>query len=187
MSAHHPALPLVWLLSDARNDGALANALADLPHGSGFVFRHYHLDLADRRARYDALMPLARNRNHLVILAGDDWRQARDWGADGIYGNRLDPSAAIPHDMLWLATARDQTELARANRNGANGIFLSPVHPTRSHPGTPPLGPVAFHRLAATSAAPVIALGGMTAALVRAMGWDRWGAIDGLSPPPQDS
>ena len=75
------SLPLIWLLSDARNDAQLEQALADLPRGSGFVFRHYHLSPEARRARFDTLAALARRRGHAVVLAG-----TQDWGADGRYG-----------------------------------------------------------------------------------------------------
>ena len=55
------SLPLIWLLSDARNDAQLEQALADLPRGSGFVFRHYHLPPDARR--------IIRRRTFLVICS----------------------------------------------------------------------------------------------------------------------
>ena len=42
--------PSVWLLSDARNDAGLERALKALPRGSGFIYRHYHLDGPERLA-----------------------------------------------------------------------------------------------------------------------------------------
>ncbi len=59
--------------------------------------------------------------------------------------------------------------------------MLSPVFPTRSHPGGEILGADTFQRLARASAIPVIALGGMNANRARALGWPFWAAIDGLS------
>jgi thiamine-phosphate pyrophosphorylase len=59
--------------------------------------------------------------------------------------------------------------------------MLSPVFPTRSHPGGETLGIARFYELAALSEIPVIALGGMTAERARALDWPRWAAIDGLS------
>ena len=145
-------------------------ALADLPRGSGFVFRHYHLDPNTRRARFDELAAIARQCGHTVILSGDD-----DWGAEGHYG-----SATRPRDGLFLATAHNEDELAAAVAAGAEGIFLSPVFATASHPGAKTLGIDAFHALARQSPVPVIALGGMTHERARELGWSRWGAIDGL-------
>ena len=146
-------------------------ALRALPPGSGFVFRHYHLDPETRQARFDALADVARGCGHVVILAGSE-----PWGADGHYG----PPERLG-EGLRLATAHDGAELQAAIAAGADGIFLSPVFPTASHPGAATLGVHGFHVLAQQSPIPVIALGGMTVARARALDWPRWGAIDGLA------
>lgn len=173
-------LPLLWLLSDARNDTALEGVLRALPSGSGFVFRHYHLDGAERRARFCDLAAIARSHGHCVVLSSRCWSEADDWGANGVYG--ATSADDRPADLLWLATAHDGAEIALANRHGADGIFLSPAFPTRSHPGAATLGPESFHSLAQQSAAPIIALGGMTPARAAQLDWPRWGAVDGLVP-----
>jgi thiamine-phosphate pyrophosphorylase len=171
-------LPDLWLLSDARNDARLEAALARLPRGSGFVFRHYHLWGDARRERYDTLVTLCRARDHLVVLAGDA-ETACEWGADGIYA---DPAALGEGEgLLRLAMVHDADEIALAGRAGADAMFLSPVFPTRSHPGAEGLGKSRFLELAARATAPVIALGGMTAERAADLGWPRWAAIDGLS------
>lgn len=171
-------LPDVWLVSDARNDAALEAALVRLPAGSGFVYRHYHLDAAARRERFDRLLAVAHRSGHVVLLA-DDADRAAAWGADGIYGppDRLGNRPGL----LRLAAAHDAREIALADRNGADGVFLSPVFPTRSHPDGACLGVSIFRRLAAGSRLPVIALGGMTATRAAAMGWPRWAAIDAFA------
>jgi len=48
MSLRQTLIPPIWLVSDARNDGGLEQALARLPRGSGLIFRHYHLPEAQR-------------------------------------------------------------------------------------------------------------------------------------------
>ena len=83
--------------------------------------------------------------------------------------------------MLRLATAHSLREIGDANRLGADAVLLSPVFPTRSHPGARTLGPLRFRLLAAHAAMPVIALGGMDQALAGRLDWRRWAAIDGLS------
>jgi len=167
-------LPDLWLLSDERNDAVLEQALMRLPRGSGFVFRHYHLGPRERRARFDRLARLARAHGHWVFLAGKA-ATARRWGADGVYSHR--PGRA--GDLLRLATAHSLREIAAVNRSRAHAILLSPVFPTRSHPGAATLGPLRFRLLAAHSAAPVIALGGMNARAATRLKWPHWGAIDG--------
>ncbi|MDG6080111.1 thiamine phosphate synthase [Erythrobacter litoralis] len=176
MASDHP-LPLIWLLSDARNDAHLEQSLECLPPGSGFVFRHYHLQKDVRVRRFAALCGIARRNGHVVVLAGNE-----DWPADGTYGGRRRRETG-----LHLATAHDGPELQAAVRDRADGVFLSPVFRTASHPGGVTLGLQGFHTLAQQSPIPVIALGGMDAARARLLGWPRWGAIDGLtsdSPPP---
>lgn len=167
-------LPLLWLLSDARNDARLERALAALPRGSGFVFRHYHLAPEARRTRFDALATAARAFGHCVILSG---RESAGWGADGVYG----PVAAVANEPgLRLGTAHDGNELQAANAARLDGVFLSPVFPTRSHSDADTLGVQGFQVLAQQALVPVIALGGMNAARARELDWPRWGAIDGL-------
>ena len=172
MPKRHLSLPQIWLVSDARNDAGLEATLRRLPRGSGLIFRHYHLPPAERRARFEALSRVARRRKHLVFLSGDA-RTARAWGADGAYGTAriLTEGPALPR----LVTAHSLRELRGAR---AHAFVLSPVFPTRSHPGGRTLGPVRFRLLARQ--VPAIALGGMTARRAAALG-AAWAAIDGLS------
>jgi len=176
--ADKKSLPHLWLLSDARNDAALDVALARLPRGSGFVYRHYHLTDSQRLARFNALATAARACGHRVILSGTE-ELAQAWGADGIYG----PPELLGScgNLLRLSTAHNAAEIAQANRAKADGVFLSPVFPTRSHPGGDCLGVATFHELSAQAEMPVIALGGMTADRAKKLDWPRWAAIDGLS------
>lgn len=156
-------LPQVWLLSDARNDAVLEAALMRLPRGSGFVFRHYHLAPAARRARFERLKRIARARGHMVVLA-DSTQVARRWRADGSYGPRGD---LVPvHSLREIARGRGRAQL------------LSPVWPTRSHPGDAVLGAVRFRLLAARATRPIIALGGIDARRARILKWPRWAGID---------
>ncbi len=177
MRARHPSLPAIWLISDARNDAVLESALRRLPRGSGLVFRHYHLNEADRRARFCRVARLARARGHWLVLSGSV-RQAREWGADGAYGSaRL---LARGPACLRLVTAHSLREAGLAAR--ADALLLSPVFATRSHPGARGLGILRFRLIAAQTRVPVLALGGMTAKRVRSIHPHGWAAIDGLSP-----
>lgn len=172
------ALPDLWLLSDARNDARLEEALRALPPGSGFIFRHYHLTRDARRERFEVLAGIARECGHLMILSGS-LGEARVWGADGLYGpaRRIGPGGP----RLRIATAHDLADIEAANAIRADAAMLSPVFATRSHPDAQVLGPARFRALAALARVPVIALGGMTAGRADELGWQRWAAIDGLS------
>ena len=164
MTARHPALPgglpTLWLVTDARNDAGLERAIARLPRGSGVIFRHHHLPPRERAQRFAQVRRLCRRFGHRLEIAGDG------------YG----PPA--PHRRL--ATAHGLREIGRANRCDAEAVLLSPVFPTRSHPGAKALGRAKFLLLAKRSRAPVIALGGMVARRFRGLPVHGWAAIDGL-------
>ncbi|WP_338241790.1 thiamine phosphate synthase [Aurantiacibacter hainanensis] len=177
MNGFH-SLPNLWLLSDERNDSMVETALAALPRGNAFVFRHYHLNPAERKARFDRLAAICRRHDHLLVLSGTS-KEAQDWGADGAYGpaRKLDRVCGIGR----FATVHDLLEMSRAERYGIDAMFLSPVFPTRSHPDGSCLGKEHFLFMASKANAPVIALGGMNAERAAELGWNRWAAIDGLS------
>jgi thiamine-phosphate diphosphorylase len=59
------------------------------------------------------------------------------------------------------ASCHSAAELALAQRLGADFACLSPVLPTRSHPGAPSLGFERFAKLAGDCGIPVYALGGL--------------------------
>ncbi|MET1754223.1 thiamine phosphate synthase [Novosphingobium sp. RD2P27] len=172
------SLPAIWLISDARIDERLEAALRRLPRGSGFIFRHYHLPLPERRARFRALMKISRRHGHLTVLA-DEAQQARRWKAQGAYGSskRLTRGLAL----LRLVTAHSLKEIGDANRMRADAVLISPVFSTRTHPGAPTLGSIRYRLLAARSRVPVIALGGMNPARAQAIGANRWAAIESLA------
>jgi thiamine-phosphate pyrophosphorylase len=166
-------VPRLVLLGDSRNDAALERALARLPRGSALVFRHYHLPPSARRQRFGQLQRIARARGIRVIGA----RVPRGWGTDGIYGTAREVAG---FRGLRLATAHSLAEIGAAARAGADAVLLSPVFPTRSHPGGAVLGPVRFMVLARQSPIPVIALGGMTRRRAASLPVHGWAAIDGL-------
>ncbi|MCW1431776.1 thiamine phosphate synthase [Novosphingobium sp. JCM 18896] len=179
MPQRQSALPQIWLVSDARNDAMLETVLARLPRGSGLIYRHYHLPPAERRARFEPLARLARQRGHWLVLAGNA-AEARAWRTDGAYGSPTMLSAGPA--LLRLATAHSLAEIANARRARADAILLSPAFATRSHPGAKGLGPMRFRLLAARAGLPVIALGGIDARRARRLGGHAWAAIDGLIP-----
>jgi thiamine-phosphate pyrophosphorylase len=181
MPKRQPALPRIWLVTDKRNDAALAAVLARLPRGSGLIFRHYHLSKAERRARFARLLRIARRRGHTVGLSGDA-AAARRWGADAAYG--APRQLARGPATLRLVTAHSLREIAAAHRARADAVVLSPAFATRSHPGGKVLGPIRFRLLAARALVPVIALGGMGKPRARRLNAAHWAAIDSLCIKP---
>ena len=162
-------LPRLWLMTDERQQEALWTALARLPRGAGIVFRHYTLSPRARRALFERVRRIARRRGLVLVVAG-----AERLAADGVHNRR--------GRGLATASAHDLGELRRAERAGADLVFLSPVFATRSHPGGRSLGRARFGLIAAQARVPVVALGGIDARKARGLsGAHGWAAIDAWS------
>ena len=157
------ALPALWLMTDERMGDALFPALRRLPKGSGVVFRHYSLARPKRKALLARVERIARARRLLLIAGGSE------------HGRHRGAISTPVHSLR---------ERIAAERAGARLLFVSPVFPTRSHPGARALGRVRFGMLVRGARVPVIALGGMTRKRARSLsvfGIYGWAAIDGLT------
>jgi thiamine-phosphate pyrophosphorylase len=171
MRARQP-LPRLWLMTDPRMGNGLWRALARLPKGAGVVFRHYQLPLPERAEVFARVRRIARRRHLVLLVAGPPLP-----GADGRHGARKRATAR----GLITRPVHHRRDLVAARRAGADAVFVSPVFPTRSHPGAPALGRVRFGLLVRDSGVPVIALGGMDGARARSLGpfgVHGWAAID---------
>jgi thiamine-phosphate pyrophosphorylase len=165
-------LPRLWLMTDERQGEGLWEALEQLPRGAGIVFRHYGLRAEKRRRLFARVRAIARKKRLVLLAAGDALP-----GADGVHGGR--------GMGLRSASAHSLAELKAAERQGAHLVFLSPVFPTRSHPGARTLGPIRFGLIAHQAKIPVIALGGVNArnsTSLSALGAYGWAGIDAWAP-----
>src|SRR5829696_2372001 len=122
-------LPRLWLMTDERQGEGLWHALEGLPKGAGVVFRHYGIAPRERRKLFERVRKVARRRRLFLLAAGG-------LRGDGVHGER--------GRGFQSASAHNLRELKAAERAGAQLVFLSPAFATRSHPGSPPLGPVRF-------------------------------------------
>lgn len=165
--SHAKELPRRWLMTDERLGDALWGALAALPKGSGVILRHYALPLAERRALFAKIARIAQRRQLMLVVAGGD-----RLGRASRHGRQRGTLTAPVHS---------RAEAVAAIRSGAALLFVSPVHPTRSHPGTRTLGAARLGLLIRGLNAPVIALGGMNEhrwRALRPLGVHGWSAID---------
>jgi thiamine-phosphate pyrophosphorylase len=168
MRPRHP-LPRRWLMTDERQGEGVIAAIERLPPGAGIVFRHYSLPHDERRSLFDRVRQSAEERGLTLVVAGAP--VGKGHGAH----NRACTG-------LRTASAHNLREIRRAERRGANLIFLSPVFATRSHAGARPLCPRRFAGLAGQTSLPVIALGGMDEARFRRLrGAYGWAGIDAWS------
>ena len=154
MPSRHPPLPDLWLVSDARNDAVLEAALARLPRGSGFIFRHYHL----RPPKRAPASICWRGLRGMAIAsscpapsrcpADGALTTAREWGAPRrlrLAATRSPPARASLAPRHRPFAARDRPgRTARAPTRSALAGLPHPFAPRRA-----PLGPVRFRLLAA--------------------------------------
>ena len=170
MTRRHLAMPRIWLMTDERQGEALWRALRTLPPGAGVVVRHYSLSLKARQA----LSRRIAAQGHFVAFSGSEAAALRA-RARAIYGAGT-RAGRLPR----VHPVHDRREIVQAERNGATLLMLSPVFPTRTHPGARTLGPVRFGLLARRARTPVIALGGMTERRFKRLGRQAagWAAID---------
>lgn len=156
-------------MTDERIGDALLPLIRTLPPGAGVVFRHRSLPRRERYRLFLAVRRLAQARRLRITAAG------HLPGAPGHGG-----AHALTHPV------HHRREAVAALRAGAALIFVSPLYPTRSHPGAAALGTRRAVAIARDLPVERIALGGMTARrwlALRRYGFDGWAAIDGLTGP----
>jgi 8-oxo-dGTP diphosphatase len=103
------------------------------------------------------------------VLINGDIELARAVGADGVHlqpEQYRKPHARPAGNLLWAAACHNREELLHAARLDADFAVLSPVLPTRSHPGAEVLGWQGFTEAIRDLPMPVYALGGMKKGLL---------------------
>jgi thiamine-phosphate pyrophosphorylase len=171
MPSRYPTkVPTRWLMTDERLGdalwGALWGALRRLPPGSGVVFRHYATPAAERRMLFARVRRVARARRLVLVVAGPPMAGALRHGR-------------IAGAYSW--PVHNRAEGLAAQRAGAKMVMVSPVFPTRSHPGAAALGAARAARIGRLAGVPLIALGGMTERRWRRiarLGFTGWAGID---------
>jgi len=174
MAANQPPWPRDWLMTDERMGERLWSAIERVPAGAGgIVFRHYTLDPSERRDFGKRVAALALERKLLLSVARDV-SLAEQLGAHLVHN----PQGAT--DLPFSRSVHDEREAHAAREAQADLVFVSPLYPTRSHPGAIALGVERATRLAEIAGCPAIALGGMTFGKFWALGpaFHGWAGID---------
>ncbi|MGZ5935309.1 MAG: thiamine phosphate synthase [Rhizomicrobium sp.] len=162
-SPHAGRAPMLVLMTDDDRLPDPVAAARQLPKGAMIVVRAR--DGARRNKLADELVALAHNRGLIVLIANDAGLAAR-CGADGLHLSQANAHQAAHWRALrphWFISVAAHDERAATLSKFVDAIFLSPVFPTRSHPGAPALTPVRANHIAQAVALPVYALGGVTA------------------------
>lgn len=153
MKRRQTSTPRQWLIADERLGAELWRAVRKLPRGSGVLVLYPNLPKAERARLIARLRRLARSRG--LILADES-------AGDAVRVHNL-------------------AELRRALHRRIPMILLSPINPTRSHPGWKPIGRMEAAALARLSGRRLFALGGMTEVEFRhveRLGFQGWAGID---------
>ena len=168
--------PHCWLMTDERMGERLWEAIERLPVGDGgVVVRHYGLP-AEERVTLAAQIAAVCKRRGLTLAVARDAALARRLDA-ALLHNPDD----TPGDLPFSRPVHDLAEATRAKAEVAALVFVSPVHETRSHPDSAPLGRKVARQIVKACGCPAIALGGMDArkfAAAEKDGFYGWAAID---------
>lgn len=160
-------LPPLYAISNAAELGVeefLRRLETALNNGLRLVqLREKHLSRDELRGLARRVVALAHAHGAKVLLNGDV-ELAQEVGADGVQltGTQLAQAGGRPEVGWCAASCHGAEELRRAEALGCDFALLSPVLPTKSHPGAPHLGWESFAAIAAGSTIPVYALGGLT-------------------------
>lgn len=175
MSNRQRPWPTAWLMTDERMGDHLWASIDRLAPKSGIVFRHHATDAGVRAATGRRLAEICERMGHTLAVAGDE-ELARTLGAELVHNPRC-PGLELP----FSRSVHSMEQARAAKAEGAALVFVSPVHPTRSHPEAKPLGRALAASIARASGAPAIALGGMDESKFAELerdGFYGWAAID---------
>lgn len=132
----------------------------------GVVLRAHQLDPRQFVACARALQPLCSSQGALLLLNAPPGFDLA--GADGLHltASRLlaCQERPLPSGLLLGASCHNREELQHALAIGVDYVTLSPVLPTRSHPGAPVLGWEGLRALLQECPVPAFALGGLCVA-----------------------
>lgn len=162
-------LPPLYAISNAAELGVeqfLIKLQAQLDAGLRLIqLREKHLSRDELRELAQRVVALAHARGATVLISGDV-ALAQQVGADGVQltSTQLAEFSERPTVDWCGASCHSVQELRRAEALGCDFAMLSPVLPTKSHPGAAHLGWDNFAFIAAGSSMPVYALGGLARA-----------------------
>lgn len=159
-------LPTLYAISNAAELGVeafLGRLQARLDGGLQLVqLREKNLSRGDLRELALRMQEMMKSYNAKLIVNADI-ELAREIGADGVQLTAMQVASLSERpEVPWCgASCHNADELHRAEVLGCDFVLLSPVLPTKSHPGEPTLGWDKFAECVSASTIPVYALGGL--------------------------
>lgn len=173
-------LPRVWLITGpgadpntiaSKVERFFSRTLAQMsvrPAQCGLMLRQTDLGPRDYCRLASSTLAICQAHKIPFVLHGDVDLLRHFPGAAGVHLSQRLLGSHRPGSLpagKWLGVScHSRQELAWAHDAGADYALLSPVLPTTSHPGQPPLGWEAFGSYVKAGAMPIYALGGVSAA-----------------------
>lgn len=147
-----PIPPIILMTDDKRMPDPIP-AIVGLPRRSMVIFRHYGLNPKDRAHLAYIVRRTCRQYGHLCLIA-DDLALALRLDADGLHlpeyhiEKRPHVYRQIPHHMLVTSSCHNMQTLRLlallTPDQRPDGVLISPVFATQSHPGQPGMAFSAF-------------------------------------------
>ena len=161
-----PAICGITMAAELGEAESLERARTAFERGLKLVeFREKDWPEERQHALCTALLALARPHGAAVFLNGSE-KRAREWGCAGVHWTSaaLAAARARPDDLMCSASCHTHEDITKAGALMLDFAMLGPVRATPSHPGAATLGWEGFATVAAGTALPVFALGGLTSA-----------------------
>lgn len=159
-------LPALYAISNAAELGVeefMRRLEIALQGGLRLVqLREKNLSLDELRSLAHRVVAMAHQYAARVLISCDV-EMANEVGADGVHltSSQLAECVIRPAVAWCAASCHSREELRCAEALGCDFALLSPVLPTKSHPGAPNLGWDKFETMSADLSIPVYALGGL--------------------------
>lgn len=154
--------PLFFITEKDRQKDTLA-IISMLPVGAAVILRDYNIKERESLGREIKKICLKRK---LKFLVAGDFHLAKKLKADGMhFSERNFRQAEIIKrrnpKFLITTSVHKKISIKKYNKNIADGILLTPLFKTASHPDRKPFGAIKFNLIAKESKLPVIALAGI--------------------------
>ena len=164
-----PSMPSLFFLSDDVRVKNPLEVIAGLPHNCGIIIRDYKN--LNRETLIKTVIKSTKNTKHRLFISnidrygccnaelGEHWPQA----------GRASQRKKHRHQLI-TSSAHNLSEVGRANRLNVDGVLVSPLFSTPSHPNSKALNIHRFVRLARLAKPYVYALGGVNRKSMRRIG-----------------
>ncbi|MFT6558204.1 thiamine phosphate synthase [Sneathiella sp.] len=177
--------PNLFYFTDDQRGADPVKMAEKLPTNTGIIFRHYQTEY--RASLAHELSILCKKRKLKLIIAQNPAlsKKIRAFGCH-LPEYMVQRLPLLKHqypDLYFSVACHSIRQVLQAQKYGANGAFLSPLFPTKSHPGSRVFSPYSLCSARQKLTMPVYGLGGVTnqkGQFLKGLGYSGYGAISEL-------